>query len=58
MTSVFDDLVGQEHVIEILQGAVTASRTSEESQEMTHAWVFTALQGQADLQLLLLLPRR
>jgi DNA polymerase-3 subunit delta' len=45
MTSVFDDLVGQEHIIEILQGAVTASRTGEESQEMTHAWVFTGPPG-------------
>jgi DNA polymerase-3 subunit delta' len=45
MTSVFDDLVGQEHVTEILQGAVAASRTGEESQEMTHAWVFTGPPG-------------
>jgi DNA polymerase-3 subunit delta' len=45
MTSVFDDLVGQEHIIEILQGAVAASRTAEESQEMTHAWVFTGPPG-------------
>ena len=45
MTSVFDDLVGQEHIIEILQGAVAASRTSEESQEMTHAWVITGPPG-------------
>ena len=45
MTSVFDDLVGQEHIIEILQGAVVASRTGEESQEMTHAWVFTGPPG-------------
>ena len=45
MTSVFDDLVGQEHIIEILQGAVAASRTGEESQEMTHAWVFTGPPG-------------
>jgi DNA polymerase-3 subunit delta' len=45
MTSVFDDLVGQEHIIEILQGAVAASRTDEESQEMTHAWVFTGPPG-------------
>ena len=45
MTSVFDDLVGQEHIIEILKGAVTASRTGEESQEMTHAWVFTGPPG-------------
>ena len=45
MTSVFDDLVGQEHIIDILQGAVAASRTAEESQEMTHAWVFTGPPG-------------
>jgi DNA polymerase-3 subunit delta' len=45
MTSVFDDLVGQEHIIAILQGAVAASRTGEESQEMTHAWVFTGPPG-------------
>ena len=43
--SVFDNLVGQEHIIEILTKAVTASRTSEESQEMTHAWVFTGPPG-------------
>ena len=45
MTSVFDDLVGQEHIVEILKGAVAASRTGEESQEMTHAWVFTGPPG-------------
>jgi DNA polymerase-3 subunit delta' len=45
MSSVFDDLVGQEHIIEILQGAIAASRTGEESQEMTHAWVFTGPPG-------------
>jgi DNA polymerase-3 subunit delta' len=45
MSSVFDDLVGQEHIIEILQGAVAASRTGVESQEMTHAWVFTGPPG-------------
>ena len=45
MTSVFDDLVGQEHIIDILKGAVAASRTGEESQEMTHAWVFTGPPG-------------
>jgi DNA polymerase-3 subunit delta' len=45
MTSVYDDLVGQEHIIDILIGAVTASRTGEETQEMTHAWVFTGPPG-------------
>jgi len=45
MPSVFDDLVGQEHITEILTKAVAASRTGEESQEMTHAWVFTGPPG-------------
>ena len=43
--SVFDDLVDQEHIIEILKGAVTASRTNNESQEMSHAWIFTGPPG-------------
>ena len=45
MSSIFDDLVGQEHIIEILKGAVAASRTGSDSQEMTHAWVFTGPPG-------------
>jgi DNA polymerase-3 subunit delta' len=45
MNSVFSDLVGQEHITEILKGAVAASRAGEESQEMTHAWVFTGPPG-------------
>jgi DNA polymerase-3 subunit delta' len=45
MNSVFDDLVGQAHIVEILQGAVKASHIREESQEMTHAWVFTGPPG-------------
>jgi len=45
MSSVFDDLVGQEHIIEILKSAVLASRRGEESQEMTHAWLFTGPPG-------------
>ena len=45
MSSVFDDLVGQEHIIDILKGAVTASRTGSDSQEMTHAWIFTGPPG-------------
>ncbi len=48
--SVFDELVGQEHLISILQGALTASRNGEESPEtsthgMTHAWIFTGPPG-------------
>jgi DNA polymerase-3 subunit delta' len=45
MASVFDDLVGQEHIIDILKGAVAASRAHSDSQEMTHAWVFTGPPG-------------
>jgi DNA polymerase-3 subunit delta' len=45
MPSVFDVLVGQEHIIDILKGAVAASRTGLDSQEMTHAWVFTGPPG-------------
>jgi DNA polymerase-3 subunit delta' len=45
MTTVFDDLVGQEHVIEILQSATAASREGAQTQEMTHAWLFTGPPG-------------
>ena len=43
--AVFADLVGQEHVVAILQGALIAARTGEDSQEMTHAWLFTGPPG-------------
>ena len=43
--SVFENLVGQEHVVEIIKSAVAATRTGAESQEMTHAWVFTGPPG-------------
>jgi len=43
--SVFDSLVGQSHITEILQGAVAAARTNQDSQEMTHAWIFTGPPG-------------
>jgi DNA polymerase-3 subunit delta' len=48
--SVFDQLVGQSHIIDILQSAVTAARSGEESLEaskhgMTHAWIFTGPPG-------------
>ncbi len=45
MTSVFDDLVGQEHIIDNLRSAVVASRKSPQTQEMTHAWLFTGPPG-------------
>jgi len=43
--SVYDHLVGQAHLIKILEGAVSAARSGEESQEMTHAWLFTGPPG-------------
>lgn len=39
------DLVGQEHIIDILKSAVTASRFDIQTQEMTHAWLFTGPPG-------------
>ncbi len=41
LQGVYADLVGQEHVVETLQKAVLATRTGEETQEITHSWVFT-----------------
>lgn len=43
--SVYDHLVGQNHLVRILEGAVAAARSGEESQEMTHAWLFTGPPG-------------
>lgn len=43
--SVFADLVGQSHIVLALQDAVKASRNGEESQEMTHTWLFTGPPG-------------
>lgn len=44
--SVFDNLIDQEHVISILRDAVSAaSDSNNESQEMTHAWLFTGPPG-------------
>jgi DNA polymerase-3 subunit delta' len=45
MATVYENLVGQEHITTILQGAVAASRTGVETQEMTHAWLFTGPPG-------------
>ena len=45
MATVYDNLVGQEHITAILKGAVEASRSGAETQEMTHAWVFTGPPG-------------
>ncbi len=43
--TVFDELVGQSHIVSSLQDAVRASRSGEETQEMTHAWLFTGPPG-------------
>ena len=43
--SVYDSLVGQEHIVEKLSAAVKAAAAGEESQEMTHAWIFTGPPG-------------
>ena len=48
--SVYDNLVGQEHVVEIVKKAVAATRSGEETPDisihgMTHAWVFTGPPG-------------
>jgi DNA polymerase-3 subunit delta' len=45
MASIFDDLVGQEHIIKILKSAISASREGAQTQEMTHAWLFTGPPG-------------
>jgi DNA polymerase-3 subunit delta' len=45
LQGVYAELVGQEHVVEILEKAVLATRIGEETQEMTHAWVFTGPPG-------------
>jgi len=43
--SVYDHLVGQGHLVKILEGAVVAARSGAESHEMTHAWLFTGPPG-------------
>jgi DNA polymerase-3 subunit delta' len=46
MSSVFDDLIDQEAVIATLKDAVAASQdSSNNSQEMTHSWLFTGPPG-------------
>ena len=45
MATVYDDLVGQDHITTILKGAVAASRLEATTQEMTHAWIFTGPPG-------------
>jgi DNA polymerase-3 subunit delta' len=42
---VYEQLVGQGHLIKILESATKAARTGEDTQEMTHAWLFTGPPG-------------
>jgi len=43
--SVYDNLIGQDHIISTLKSAVEASRLGTETQEMTHSWLFTGPPG-------------
>ena len=43
--TVFDNLIGQEHAIAILQDAVTDATSQSSNQAMTHAWIFTGPPG-------------
>lgn len=43
--SVFAELIGQAHIVLALKDAVRSSRNGEETQEMTHAWLFTGPPG-------------
>ncbi|MDP1852160.1 MAG: DNA polymerase III subunit delta' [Candidatus Planktophila sp.] len=51
ITSVYENLVGQAHVVEILQKAVASTRNGESNSEeginnqMVHAWLFTGPPG-------------
>ena len=45
-SSVFDRLIDQKHVVTVVKQAVHAAREStDESQGMTHAWLFTGPPG-------------
>ena len=50
ISSVFGDLVGQEHIVDVLQSAVAATHSGDVTlgitdQAMTHAWLFTGPPG-------------
>lgn len=42
---VYEHLVGQRQLVKILESAVNAAHNGEDSQEMTHAWLFTGPPG-------------
>jgi len=43
--SVFAELIGQPHIVLALKDAVRSASNGEETQEMTHAWLFTGPPG-------------
>lgn len=43
--SVLDSLVGQEKAVDTVRTALRAARSASETQEMTHAWLFTGPPG-------------
>lgn len=43
--SVFAELIGQPHIVLALKDALRSARDGEETQEMTHAWLFTGPPG-------------
>jgi DNA polymerase-3 subunit delta' len=43
--SVFDSLIGQGHIVDQLSNAVKVARGGEESQAMTHSWLFVGPPG-------------
>ena len=42
---VFEDIVGQKRAVSTLESAVRAASQGSETQEMTHAWLFTGPPG-------------
>jgi DNA polymerase-3 subunit delta' len=43
--SVFDSLIGQDHIVDQLSNAVKVAKSGEDSQAMTHSWLFVGPPG-------------
>jgi DNA polymerase-3 subunit delta' len=43
--SVFDSLIGQDHIVDQLSNAVKVAKVGEDSQAMTHSWLFVGPPG-------------
>jgi DNA polymerase-3 subunit delta' len=43
--SVFDSLIGQDHIVDQLSNAVKVAKAGEDSQAMTHSWLFVGPPG-------------